>query len=59
MSAEAPKETGTTTPITPRRPEGNFFGQLRRFFGVSDGQPIQLPTSRIVAPPTWFRRFCR
>lgn len=58
MSAEAPKEAGTTAPVTPQKPEGvfsRFFGRL--FAELSESQPTQQPVSRVVQPPPGLEDF--
>lgn len=46
MSVEAPKETGTPTPVTPQRPEGSFRRFLRKLFDVPlESQHAQQPMS--------------
>ncbi|KKR10144.1 MAG: hypothetical protein A3D24_01620 [Candidatus Blackburnbacteria bacterium RIFCSPHIGHO2_02_FULL_39_13] len=57
MSAEAPRNPDTREPIHSQKSKGALFASLQRFFGVSDGQPIQPLTSRIIQPPPGLEAF--
>lgn len=58
MSAEAPKNTGITAPVTPQRPEGGFSRFLRRFVtGVSEPQPIPQSKPSVIQPPLGLENF--
>lgn len=58
MSAESPKEAGTTAPITPQKPEGRFSRLLRKLFEVPlESQHTQQPVPRIVQPPPGLEDF--
>lgn len=58
MSVEAPKEAGTTAPITPQKPEGGFSRLLRKLLEVpSESQSTPQPVSRIMQPPPGLEDF--
>lgn len=53
MSAEVPKEAGTTAPIIPQKPGGGFRKFLKRLL-----EPVAMqPTSRITQPPPGLENF--
>ncbi|GEM_PF-4249184 len=58
MSAEAPKEAGTTAPVTPQKPEGGFSRFLRKLFEVpSESHQTQQPLPMVVQPPPGLEDF--
>lgn len=58
MSAEAPKPTGMTAPVTPQEPQGCLPGFLRRLVvGTSEPQFISGSAPKLTQPPPGLENF--